>query len=291
MHRIVVAAVAASLSITGLFASPALATPLPSGDEWAVQAGTVPRVDSAGLPSGAGNRFYPAALTIHQGDHIAVTPMGPHTVTFNRPPVPVFVLLDPNNVTPSPQTLLSTSGAVNGVIGFGPPFPPEPPFLLAFASPGTYHIICGLHVGMSLDVDVRATGATLPKGHADYAAIAQRQMTRDLASVDRIAAAATENFEDEDGNPAVLVGAGNKRVSNIRFYPASVNIRVGQSITFLKTHDPTEPHTVLFTDTALSMFQELLPAGGSTYDGTGTASSGLLTTAEQFAYFQLAPLA
>src|SRR5437660_5741770 len=93
-------------------------------------------------------------------------------------------------------------------------------------------------------VDVRPAGATLPKTDADYLAIAQAQITRDLAALDRINTEATENFEDEDGSPTVLVGAGNKRVSNIRFYPASVTIRVGQSITFLKTHDASEPHTV-----------------------------------------------
>src|SRR5438309_949994 len=109
----------------------------------------------------------------------------------------------------------------------------------------------------------------------------------------RIAAAATENFEDEDGNPAVLVGAGNKRVSNIRFYPASVNIRVGQTITFLKTHDPTEPHTVTFGPEPSDMLQQLIPRGGSTYAGgkDEQANSGLLVTRQQFDYYQLAPLA
>jgi len=283
MHRIAAAAIAAALSITGLIASPAVATP--TAHVWQVQAGTVPRFDAAG-PSGAGNRFYPAAITISQGDSIAFTPFGPHTVTYNRPPGPIFALLDPSVATPSPATLTSTSGSVHGLIGFGPPTP----YSLTFASPGLYRIICGLHVGMTETVDVLPTGATLPKGDADYAAIAQREMTRDLASVDRTAARATEDFEDEDGKVKVLAGAGNDRVSNIRFFPAEVTVRVGQSVTFLKTQDPTEPHTVSFNLPApdpTNPLGEFIASGGSRFDGTGIANSGFMSTKEQYAYYQL----
>src|SRR2546428_13139012 len=140
MHRIVVAAVAAALSITGLITSPALATTA----EWHVQASAPGRFDSAGLPSGAGNRFYPEAIAIHEGDSVSFLPFGPHTVTYNRPPGPIFALLDPSVATPSPATLTSTSGSVNGLIGFGPP----PPYSLTFTTPVTSQIICGLTIGM-----------------------------------------------------------------------------------------------------------------------------------------------
>lgn len=284
MLRIAVAALAVALSITGLIGSPALAT---TTHTWKIQASAPGTFDGNG-PRGFGNRFYPDAVAIHEGDSIAVTPFGPHTITFNRPPVPVFALLDPSFgfITPSPATLASTSDRVNGVIGFSPG--PEPPFSLTFASPGTYQIICALHIGMSLAVDVRSTGATLPKGDADYAAIAQAAITRDLAAVKRIDRAATENFQDEDGNLTVLAGAGNNRVSNIRFFPSSVTIKVGKSITFLKTQDPTEPHTVLFGGEGLNMFTELIPIDRSTYDGTGTANSGFMSTQAQFDYYHLA---
>ena len=283
MHRIVVAAVAAALSITGLITSPALATTA----EWHVQASAPGRFDSAGLPSGAGNRFYPEAIAIHEGDSVSFLPFGPHTVTYNRPPGPIFALLDPRVATPSPATLTSTSGSVNGLIGFGPPAP----YSLTFTTPGTYKIICGLHIGMTETVDVRATGATLPMTDAQYGAIAQAEITRDLASVDRIAAQATEDFEDEDGNVRVLAGAGNDRVSNIRFFPADVTVRVGHSVTFLKTQDPTEPHTVSFNlppPDPTNPVAEFIASGGSRFDGTGVANSGFLSTKEQFAFYQLA---
>jgi plastocyanin len=286
MHRIAVAAIAAALSITGLIASPALATTPAPGHQWQVQAGSQPIFDSAG-PRGAGNRFYPDALAIHQGDSVTFTPFGPHTVTYNRPPGPIFaILFDPRLITASPATLTSTSGSVNGPIGFGPPTP----FVLTFASSGLYKIICGLHIGMAETVDVLPTGATLTKGDADYAAIAQAQITRDLASVDRIAAEATEDFEDEDGNVKVFAGAGNARVSNIRFFPAEVTVRVGNSVTFLKTQDPTEPHTVSFNlppPDPNNPIGEFIASGGSRFDGTGIANSGFMSTKEQYAYYQL----
>src|SRR5438132_4292868 len=288
MHRIVVAAIAAALSITGLFAAPALATTNPPpGHEWQVQAGGPPIFDLAG-PRGAGNRFYPAAITIHQGDSIKFAPFGPHTVTYNRPPGPLFALFAPFGGT----TLADPGKPLNSGFIEGPPAT----FTVTFAStlaPGRYKFICGLHVGMSETVDVQPDGATLPKTDADYLAIAQAQITRDLAALDRINTEATENVEDEDGSPTVLVGAGNKRVSNIRFYPASVTIRVGQSITFLKTQDPTEPHTVTFGPEPSDMLQQLVARGGSTYAGgkDEQVSSGLMVTRKQFDYYPLAPLA
>jgi plastocyanin len=143
---------------------------------------------------------------------------------------------------------------------------------------------------MTETVDVMPTGAELQRTDADYSAIAQAQMTRDLATVERVNAAASEDPQDEDGSPTVLVGAGTKRVSNIRFYPSSITIHQGQTITFLKTEDPTEPHTVTFGPEPPNQFLQVLPRGGSTYAGGATeqASSGFLSTARQFAYFHLA---
>ena len=88
----------------------------------------------------------------------------------------------------------------------------------------------------------------------------------------------------------VLAGAGNARVSNIRFFPAAVTVRVGHSVTFLKTQDPTEPHTVTFGGPfdPNNPLAEFLASGGSRYDGTGIANSGFLSTKEQFSFYQLA---
>jgi plastocyanin len=288
MLRIVSAAVAAVvLTITGVLGSPALAKTTPAGHTWQVQAGSQPIFDAAG-PRGFGNRFYPAAVAIHQGDSVTVSLMGAHTFTYNRPPAPVFALFAPSGGT----TLANPSATLNSGFLAGPPAT----FTVTFASTlpaGRYKFICMLHVGMSETVDVMPAGAELPRTDADYAAVAQAQMTRDLATAERVNAAATEDLQDQDGNPTVFVGLGTKRVSNVRFYPSSITIHKGQTITFLKTKDPTEPHTVTFGPEPSDQFAQLLPRGGSTYAGGAAdqASSGLMTTEKQFAYFQLAPLA
>ena len=77
-------------------------------------------------------------------------------------------------------------------------------------------------------------------------------------------------------------------MTNLRFFPASITIKVGQTVRFVKTHDPTEPHTVTFGPESPDPLIQLLPSGGNAYDGTGTTNSGLLSTRRQFAYFQLA---
>jgi plastocyanin len=283
MFRLVGAAVAAVvLSISGVLTSPALATTAPAAQTWQVQAGSVLTFDGAG-PRGVGNQFYPGTIAIHQGDSVRFTPIGPHTVTYNRPPGPVFAVFGPSGGT----TLSNPNATLNsGFIGF-----PPGPFTVTFASTlpaGRYKFICVLHLGMTEMVDVMPAGAALPKTDADYAAIAQAQLTRDLATAQRVDAAATENFQDEDGNPTVLVGVGTKRVANLRFFPAALTVRVGQTVTFLKTKDPTEPHTVSFNlPDNLDPVTELIAMGGSTFDGKGVVSSGFLSTKEQYAYYQL----
>ena len=283
MLRILGAACAAVvLSITGIFTSPALAD---TSHTWQVQAGSPPAFDGAGV-RGAGNRFYPETIAIHQGDSVKFALFGPHTVTYNRPPGPFFVVFPPSG-----GTVLSNPGdTVNSGFAGGPP---GASFTVSFASTlpaGLYKFICALHLGMTETVDVRPAGATLPKTDAQYADIAQAQITRDLAALDRINADATENFEDEDGSPKVLVGAGNNRVSNLRFYPAAVTVRVGHSVTFLKTQDPTEPHTVTFGGPfdPNNPLAEFIASGGSRYNGTGIANSGFMSTKEQYAFYQLA---
>jgi plastocyanin len=280
MFRMVGAAAAAVvLSITGVIGSPALAA---DATTWHVQAGSASFVPP-GIPIGGGNRFYPESIAIHPGDAVAFTAIGAHTITFNRPAGPLFNFFGPSGVT----TLGARSDSVNsGLIGAGPP--PPPTFTVTFASTlpaGRYKFICMLHVGMTEIVDVLPMSKDLPKTDAEYGAMAQREITRDLAKLAKIASDAQDN---DDHGRRVLVGAGDKRVSNLRFFPETMTIHVGQTVTFLKTKDPTEPHTVLFGGEGLDEFQELFPSGGNTYDGTGTVNSGFLSTRRQYAYFQLA---
>jgi plastocyanin len=180
----------------------------------------------------------------------------------------------------------ATQRANSGIFGFGP----GDAYTLTFTSSlpaGSYTVICGLHLGMTETIHVLPPSAALPKNDAEYRAIAQREIARDLAALAEIAADARENNEDEDGSPGVLVGAGNKRVSNLRFFPEAITVHVGQTVTFLKTQDPTEPHTVTFGTEPADPVAQLMAYGGSTYSGTENISSGFMSTKAQYNFFQL----
>src|SRR2546426_1976325 len=140
MRRILAAAVAASLSITGMFASPTVASAT-TGTTWDIQAGS--SAPGPFPPIGGGNRFYPESVAIHSGDSVRFTPIGPHTVTFNRPPVNVFFLFPPSG---NPNITSPNQQANSGFIGAAP----GQTYTLTFnLAPGRYTVICGLHRGMS----------------------------------------------------------------------------------------------------------------------------------------------
>src|SRR5205807_4714141 len=124
--------------------------------------------------------------------------------------------------------------------------------------------------------NVLPVGATLPKTDADYAATRDAQVAADRAAQAEAVAEATDS--DEDGGATVLAGIGTKRTTALRFFPASITVHVGEKVTFLKTQDPTEPHTVTFGEEPADQLEQLLPRGGNTYSGTENISSGFLST-------------
>lgn len=281
MRRIASAAVSAALMVTASLATPASAT---SGTTWHVQVG------SGGFTGGAfdgraGNAFYPGTIAVHPGDTVVFTPVSPHTITFNPPPVFKFFLFAP---TASSGTLGSPGDFVNS--GFDPTAPPSPFTLTIGGSlpPGRYKYICMLHLGMSGTVKVLPLSEATPKTDAEYGAIASREIARDLATAAEIAADARENDEDEDGAPTVSVGAGNKRVTNLRFFPSTVTVHLGQTVTFQK-NDPTEPHTVSFGPEPGPPPAEFFPAGPTTTGSPSTqVHSGWLLTQKQVDFYGFA---
>jgi plastocyanin len=277
MRRILVAAVSTVLFITGLLATPVLA----ATSTWHIQVGSV-----LNFPDGRfGNAFYPARIAAHAGDKVAFTLTSPHTVTFNRPDNAPLPALFP----PSSGTALTAKGQfVNS--GFNPAtFVPGTVFALTLGNalpPGRYQFICALHLGMRGAIDVVPAAAELPKTNADYAAEASRQIARDLAAVNHVA----DKIGDKAARDSltVFVGAGTKRVTNLRFFPSSITVKVGQSVTFLKTHDPTEPHTVTFGMTPTTPpFNEFAPSGGPPFVFTGSnlISTGAMLTEKQYDFY------
>lgn len=135
---------------------------------------------------------------MHPGDTVLFTPIGPHTITFNPPPLPVFAFFGP-----TPTATLDAPGTF---VNSGFVADPTKPFSLFIGSglpAGVYKYFCKLHFGMSGKIDVRPAGAALPMTDAEYSAIAQDQIARDLARAAAIAAdpfaQASSADEDEQG--------------------------------------------------------------------------------------------
>ena len=277
MRRVLAAAVSAALAVTALLATPVAAG---TAHTWHVQVG------AGGVTNGAfdgrsGNAFYPGRIAAHPGDTVVFTLTSPHTVTFNRPANTPLPALFP----PAGGTTLNAKGQfVNS--GFDPAhFFPGITFTLTLGNslpPGRYAYICALHLFMHGVIDVVPADAALPKTDADIAAAASRQIARDLESASDAAERALDRAEDRP--LTVFVGAGTRRVTNLRFFPASITVHVGQSITFRKTMDPTEPHTVTFGTAPANDFA---PAGGPpfTWDGTHPISTGAMLTQRQFDFY------
>ena len=276
MRRILIAAVSMALCITGLLATPVLA----ATTTWHVQVGSV-----LDFPDGRfGNAFYPGRIAAHAGDTVAFAVTSPHTVTFNRPGnMPLFAFFVPPGGTTKSATLSAKGQFVN--TGFDPATFAPYTFTLTLGGtlpPGRYEYICALHLGMRGAIDVLPAAAQLPKSDADYAAERSREIARDSNSANRVADKISDKAAHEP--LTVYAGAGTKRVTSLRFFPSSITVKVGQSVTFLKNHDPSEPHTVTFGTEPANIFA---PQGGPpfTFTGSNSISTGALLTKKQYDFY------
>ncbi|HEV8469942.1 MAG TPA: plastocyanin/azurin family copper-binding protein [Candidatus Limnocylindria bacterium] len=272
MRTVFVAAACAALVVTAMFSTTAFAV---SAHTWQIQVGSV-GITGGAFDGRSGNAFYPGKIAAHAGDTVAFNFTGPHTVTFNRPDgTPVLALFPPAG-----GTALNTPGQF---VNSG--FVPAGTFALTLGASlpaGSYKFICSLHLGMKGVIEVLPASANLPKTDADYAAEASREVARDLQSATEAAERAGKWVGDHPRT--VLAGAGTRRVTNLRFYPSTITIHAGESIMFLKTKDPTEPHTATFGTEPANPFA---PAGGPpfVFSGSNSVSTGAMLTKKQYAFY------
>ena len=276
MRTVLIVAISTALAVTTILTTPALA----AAQTWHIQVGSV-----LNFPAGQfGNAFYPSQIAAHAGDTVAFDVTSPHTVTFNRPDnLPLFGFFVPPGGTTTSATLNTKGQFVN--TGFDPvSFAPYTFTLtLGGALPqGRYEFICALHLGMRGAIDVLPAAAPLPKTDADYAAERSKEIARDLITANHVG----DKISDKAAQTPLTVyaGAGTKRVTDLRFFPSVITVHAGQSITFLKTHDPTEPHTVTFGTEPANPFA---PQGGPpfTFTGSNSISTGVLLTKKQYDFY------
>src|SRR5579883_845256 len=280
---LVLGAIAGIAGRSAVVAAPAQTS---GGQAWKVLAG-VGSADSSVVTL----QFYPGDITIDVGDSITWTAQGDaHVVAFlSGAPVPSPE--DPAATAPAGGNTYDGTGVVaSGLIFSTPPIgaAAAPPglttsYTLTFTAPGSYIYYCLIHPGMAGKVTVQPAGTPYPKTQAQYDAESAAQETAALASGVSLADAyqVTSNV-DASGHTTyyLALGLGNGVASTMRFLPVAVTVAPGDTVVWTNT-DPVLPHTVTFSgpDGKLPDFpsaQAVMPAGGSSYDGSTFTNSGLV---------------
>jgi plastocyanin len=208
--------------------------------------------------------FFNSSVTIHQGDKVRWTINGFHDVLFvpKGRAAPAFILPDAThtvtgindaagvpfwfNGQPSialnPVVALPTGGAkVDGskVVGSGLPAGsgPAKPVTFSFPKVGTFTYLCIVHPGMKGVVKVVPKSRTLPSP-ATIRTAAKKQYAAALKRATTLGKVKP---------PAGQVLAGNDKgpVAWLRFFPSTINVKVGQAVKFTVKSKP-EAHTVTF---------------------------------------------
>jgi plastocyanin len=232
---------------------------------WTVNAGEVAK-PPAGTPKGATlNQFFPGRLQVNAGDKVTFKTLAFHTISYlggklqGQPPF----IPDPQKALY--QGITASDGAefyFNGLMKFayngtvfapvGPPtvsgktptnnlvFSPngKRPGAVSFTFPkvGQYAVICQIHPGMKIVVEVKAKGAEV-------------QTPQDVKGVQKVETDAAWAKAKALANPkipanTVYMGVG-ARTTLLDFKPDVLRVKAGTTVNFVNKA-PSEVHNVAF---------------------------------------------
>lgn len=209
------------------------------------------------------NAYFPRSVTIHRGDSVRWRFAGFHTITFlpRGQKQPSFLVADPahpyngfvdaagqpfwfngqpsldfNPVAAFPSGPKTVTGArfVNSGVPQGNGRPK--PFVVPFNRTGRFTYVCLVHPDMKGVVRVVGRSASVPSVARDRA-LARREEARDRAKVSTL-----DNYTPPAGT--ISGGHDSDPVELFTFFPATLNVNVGQPVTF--TSNTEEPHTISF---------------------------------------------
>jgi plastocyanin len=215
-----------------------------------------------GNASGDADTFSLPTVTIHTGDKVRWKFNGFHTVTFNKKGGGVIPFVVPdatakytgfNDPAGAPfwfngQTQLDVNapGALpqggktydgSQLAGSGAPLGAAKPYTLKFTKNGTFTYYCVIHPGMKAKVKVVAKGKKIPSTKAD-AKVAAKLLAKQVKVAKKTTKLATP--------PSTVVGGNDKgQVVQLRFFPKTLHVATGSTVTFKVTSKP-EIHTFSF---------------------------------------------
>jgi plastocyanin len=266
------------------------------------------------------NQFLPAKVTVAAGDSVTFSSASFHSVTYNPKPIPLLMpdpkkgtytglvdaagapfyfegrpklIYNPQAFGPfGPKTISPGTPVSSGAMG--PQGPKDPPqtATYAFPKPGTYTLFCTLHPGMKGTVVVKPAGSALPKTPDQVKAQA---LTAQQAAYPK-AIALNKTKVGAPNTVAMGVGAG---VAMIAFYPKSLKVKAGSTVTFVNKSASEVHNIVLGPKKYVEQFQkktDLFPTGPTSpnqaspvlpfgtdptpykYDGATTHGNGFFVT-------------
>jgi plastocyanin len=137
---------------------------------------------------------------------------------------------------------------------------------------------------------LRVTTGALPSTNTENQTLASTQIAADTAQAHALDAKLTSQAAEEEGE--AIVGAGDRVVELVNFYPSQITIRAGEELTFTQ-EDLHEPHTVTFgavagnpRDFSFGVFPSG-PGNPNAFNGTSALNSGFLFHQSQYDYWNL----
>jgi plastocyanin len=151
-------------------------------------------------------------------------------------------------------------------------------FTVQFPSPGNFKFVCLIHTNMNGSVHVLQHvdkhqpfySASLPYTQSDYNTQAAQEARDIIEDAERIANE-VRNFPRSKNEvimtgEMVATGGGRQYLSIVRFFPATIYVRKGETVEFTNV-DPTEPHTITSGLSDTNASDQALVGVSATADG------------------------
>jgi plastocyanin len=233
-----------------------------------VYAGTPPRGALEGVRGPAlDNAFYPKRIAVHAGDHVRFNILGFHNVLFAPKGTETPALVAPNPQAPvsgatdaagnpmwfngqpsiglNPQVVAPVGGkAIDGseLVGSGLPTEdgPPKPFKVRFPKKGNYTLVCSVHPGMKVTVQVKNRNARIASARQDA-----RRIRKQANAAAKLAKRLVAGKGVPGGN---TIRAGNDKagIATIAFFPGEKTVKVGDTVTWDLSPRTTEIHNIAF---------------------------------------------
>lgn len=230
------------------YSAPATAQEAPSAQSYTIQAGA----------NGVGNlellAFAPQSLQVHRGDTVTWAVHGFHNIRLGEGEMPSIVMaeVDGNTIPAFNSELVmpnvESGGAYSGgTANSGLPQPGAPPFfsLVMDVEPGTYSYVCDVHPGMAGVITV-VDDATAVPSPSEVNMQAQNEILASLgAGMAAQAELEVQSLSATDDSNTIQAGNGNTgRLTVNQYFPFTLTIQAGESVTWAVPADSVEPHLV-----------------------------------------------